>query len=426
MPPPPGSVPKTMPLPSTSSSFSSPFPPSGRRGSGPGGLGILPDTVLVQIFQTVSRHDLCSVSRLNRRCHALADAVLYKTVQFLTPELHLLFSESLSRRPRRGSAIHDIKLAYPASELSRLAPSAHHHAPGPGPGHASASFGFDSLSRALSTMSNLENLDVEVPEALLHGIGQLFNGPFDLACLRSCTLFYQADNDDYWDLRENIHVFAHPTLETLTIRRAKLDYRGFDLMERPHMTALKRLHLIECDINDDALSDLLVFPKALKEFVMTQLPEPVPELEESSDNIRHYFSALTSARESLESITIDFPTLRGPRALRLREFEALRSLRINWDYHLLGSTSKKPRVESVGLPPELEALEFFNPLGTDDEVTELLVSMIQTVHVTARHLTTLTVVEGDDGVPKEVLEACKAQPQLTLDIIGQMDVDSDD
>ncbi|KAK7214498.1 hypothetical protein V2G26_002501 [Clonostachys chloroleuca] len=200
-------------------------------------------------------------------------------------------------------------------------------------------------------MSNLETLDVAVPDTLLHGMGMLFNGPFDLACLKSCTLFYQTENDQYWDLYENIHIFAHPTLETLVIKRAKLDYRGFDLIEQPHETALSKLHLIECDINDDALSDLLMFPKALKEFVMTQNEEPSPELEESSDSIRDYMIAVKSACHSLETVTIDFPTLMTHRALALREFDHLKTLRINWDHQLFGKTSKKPRLHSAGLPP---------------------------------------------------------------------------
>lgn len=44
----------------------------------------------------------------------------------------------------------------------------------------------DTFSHAISTMSNLETLVVSVPESLCHGIGSLFNGPFDLACLKTC------------------------------------------------------------------------------------------------------------------------------------------------------------------------------------------------------------------------------------------------
>lgn len=377
-------------------------------------LGRLPDQVLVQVFKTVgtvSKHDLCSVSRLNMRYHLLADAILYQTIQFFTPELHLVFSEGLSRRPRRGSSVKGIKLAYPASNLSRLVSNApihgsrsRHHSPLP----------FDSLSQAIATMSNLEVLDIEVPDALSHGIGQLFNGPFDLACLSSCTLFYQNDRDGYWDLRENIHIFAHPTLESLTIRRAKFDHRGFDLMERPHETALRKLHLIECDINDDGLSDLLMFPKALREFVMTQTENPAPELEESSDSIRNYISALSEQTHSLESIIIDFPSLRTTRALAMRGFEKLTTLRMSWDHQLFGISSKKPRLHSVGLPPELKELEFFNELGTDEEVTDLLVYMLQSLPIMARKLENLIVVKGQDGVPQDIIDACMAQDQLSL------------
>lgn len=364
----------------------------------------LPDGVVVLIFEMLPKHDLCSVSRLNKRYHALADAVLYKTVHFSAPELHLIFSESLNRRPRRGSAIQDIKLTYSMSTLTQLISETPHRS--------------TSLSNTISTMSNLETLDIAVPVTLLHSIGHLFNGPFDLACLKTCTLFYQTEDDQYWDLQENIHIFAHPTLETLVIKRAKLDYRGFDAIERPHETALTKLHLIECDINDDALSDVLMFPKALKEFVLTQLEEPTPELEESSDSIRDYLMALKSACHSLEIITIDFSSLRSSRALALREFTALHTLRMNWDHQLYGITTKKPRLHSVGLPPELKTLEFFNQLGTDEAVTDLLVNTIENLQITARHLTELIVVADDDGVPKDVVEVCKLHSQLHLKVIG--------
>ncbi|RMJ01646.1 hypothetical protein CDV36_015657 [Fusarium kuroshium] len=367
-------------------------------------LDRLPDKMLVQVFNCLPSRDLCSVSRLNKRYHALADAVLYKTVQFLTPELHLIFSESLNYRPRRGSAIQDITLAYPASTLPQLI--------------SDKSLPSNSISQTISRMSNLETLDIAVPVSLLHSVGHLFNSPFDLACLKSCTLFYQDEDDQYWDLQENIHVFAHPTLETLVIKRAKLDDRGFDVVERPHETALSKLHLIECDINDDALSDLLMFPKALKEFVMTHPEDPSPELEESSDSIRDYFMALKSACHSLETITIDSVFLRSSRALALRDFTALKTLRMNWDHQLYGKSSKRPRLHSVGLPPELETLEFFNDLGTDEEVTELLVNTIENVNLMARHLKELIVRVEDREIPKEVLEACKSQPQLHLHVIG--------
>jgi hypothetical protein len=385
------------------------------------GLTTLPDELLLQVFEAVGRgssRDLCNVSRLNKRCHELADAVLYKSIRFQTPEHHLVFSESLSRRMRRGSAIQDVALEYPTSELSHLVLD--------GPIHGShiAPARFDSLSRTISTMSNLETLEVSVPVALLPGIGALFNGPFDLACLKSCTLFYQCPDDEYWDLRENIHIFAHPTLETLFIRRAKLDHRGFDFIERPHETALRKLHLIECDINDDALSDVLEFPEAMDEFVMVQTEEPAPELEESSDNIGDYIGALKSQAHSLKTITIAFPTLTGHKALRMRDFVALRTMRISWDYQLFGKSSKKPRLHSVGLPPELDTLEFFDELGADEEVTELLDYTLQNREIIARNLKTMIVIEGDRGVPKEIVAACQTG-NVRLEIIGRLDEDTE-
>ncbi|KAI1820594.1 hypothetical protein F4861DRAFT_522460 [Xylaria intraflava] len=359
------------------------------QGSSHGGrLAELPDALLAQIFEIVaciSPRDLCSVSRVNKAWHDVADSILYKDVHFEKPEHHLVFGESLTRRERRGSAIQYANLEYPTSELSHLSLNGHiansHYAPS----H------FDSLSRTISTMSNLQELEISVPVTLLHGIGALFNGPFDLACLKSCSLFYQCPDNAYWDLRENIHIFAHPTLETLFIRRAKLDYRGFDFMERPHELPLKQLHLIECDISDDALGDVLELPKALEEFVMTQSAKPTPELEESSDNMGDYIVALRSQCESLKSITIDVPTLGSRRPLRMRDFVALTVLRVNWDWQLFGKKSKKPRLDSFGIPPNLEKLEFFNELGTDEEVSELLDYLVQTSYIAARAVRTTLI-----------------------------------
>ncbi|KAH8162254.1 hypothetical protein CIB48_g5993 [Xylaria polymorpha] len=350
--------------------------------SNPGGrFADLPDPVLTQIFQLLASstpRDICSVSLVNKKWHDIADSILYKDVLFAKPEHHLVFGESLTRRERRGSAIHFASLEYPTSELSHLSLNGHIANSHYTPEH------FDSLSRTISTMSNLQELEISVPVTLLHGIGALFNGPFDLAYLKSCSLFYQCPDDAYWDLRENIHIFAHPTLETLFIRRAKLDYRGFDFIERPHELPLKQLHLIECDISDDALGDVLELPKALQEFVMTQSAEPKPDLEESSDNMGDYIVALRSQCESLEKITIDFPTLGSRRPLRMRDFDALKVFRLNWDWQLFGKSSKKPRLDSFGIPPHLKRLEFFNELGTDDEVAELLDYLIQTSDVAAR------------------------------------------
>ncbi|KAI1325143.1 hypothetical protein F5Y16DRAFT_378943 [Xylariaceae sp. FL0255] len=354
-------------------------------------LASLPDEVLTQIFETVgsvSRQDLCSVSLVSKGWHDLADAVLYQRVRFGKPEHHLAFGESLTRRVRRGSAIHFASLQYPNSELAHLSLNGHIANSHYTPAH------FDSLSRTISTMSNLEELEISVPETLLHGIGALFNGPFDLACLKSCSLYYQCPDNAYWDLRENIHIFAHPTLETLYIRRAKLDYRGFDFIERPHELPLKKLHLIECDISDDALGDVLELPKALEEFVMTQSAEPTPDLEESSDNIGDYISALSSQCESLQSITIDFPTMGSRRPLKMRDFVALKIFRLNWDWQLFGKKSKKPRLDSVGIPPNLELLEFFNELGTDDEITELLDYLMQTDKIAARAIKTEWTIDS--------------------------------
>ena len=77
-------------------------------------------------------------------------------------------------------------------------------------------------------------------------------------------------------------------------------------------------------------------------------------------------------------------------------------------------------MHSVGLPPGLELLEFFNELGKDEEVTDLLLAMLQNKSVVARNLKRMIVVEGNDKVLSEVKATCKEQG-LQLDIIGELD-----
>lgn len=388
-------------------------------------LARLPDKLILLIFDMLaheSRHAICNVSILSRKYHALADRILYRSILFESPEHHLIFSESLDRRPRRGSMIENIKLEYPGSELSELILDSALDKQSP---TSSNTFrkGVDGLSRALASMSNLETLDIAVPEKLLHGIGALFNGPFDLAGLKTCSLFYQCPDGAYWDLRENIHIFTHPTLETLTIRRARLDERGFDFMERPHSTALKSLRLLECDINDDSLADIMEFPEGLREFYLYHTADPKPDLEEGSDEICEHVMALRDQAETLESVTIDHPTLAGRKVLRLRDFQSCRYLRLNRDTQLFGKTGRKPRMHSAGLPPRLEVLEFTEPLGSDETVTELFAMMLQNIEFMARDLRALIVPEGPEGVPEQILEACKGK-KFELDIRPMEDAET--
>lgn len=381
----------------------------------------LPDKLLLLIFEMVhseARHDLCSVSLANNKLHALADKILYKALLFDNPEQHLTFSESLDRRPRRGSMIQDVVLAYPTSELSHLILDApldrSHYDPDR----------IDGLSRSLSTMSYLRTLDIAVPVKLLPGIGALFNGPFDLAELRECSLYFQSPDNAYWDLQETIHIFTHPELERLTLKRARLDERGFDSLERPHSTGLKVLSFVECDINDDALADIMEFPAGLREFHMCHTADPQPELEESSDEINEFVMALKPCAETLETIVIDHPTLGGRKVLRMRDFVAIKTLRMNFDTQLFGKTGRKPRLHSVGLPPELETLEFFSECGNDETVTELFATALENSSYMARNLRALIMAEGPKGLPQQIVDACKGKKfQLLTKRLGDEDED---
>ncbi|KAG9228287.1 hypothetical protein BJ875DRAFT_490025 [Amylocarpus encephaloides] len=366
----------------------------------PPALDSLPDEIIIQILSHLPlQRDLSATSLVSWHLYSVAVPVLYKSILFDQPKHHFTFSESLAKRPRRGSLIQDMRLEYPSSEVSDFIFKRESR--------------IDGFSHTISTMSNLELLEVSVPEGLCHGIGTLFNGPFDLACLKTCSLFYQCEDGGYWDLKENIHIFGHPTLETLTITRARLDEKGFESVEQPSETALTSLKLIECDINDEALSELLLFPDALKEITITHSADPSPPLEESADATMHdYLLALKSANHSLEYISIDFPSLAGNKALRMRDFEELKTLHLR-DYQLFGKSSSSPRLHSVALPPNLETLKFWGPTGEDEEVAELFCYEIENMGIMARNLKHM-VIEGPGMIPENILEACKKAESFEL------------
>ena len=141
-------------------------------------LDTLPKEIIIQILAHLpTRRDLSATCLVNHYLNTLADPLLYKSLSFKEPAHHFTFSESLAKRPRRGSLIQDVRLEYPSEELSEFIFQS---------GHGAYGDRIDGFSNTISRMSNLETLDICVPEVLCHGIGTLFNGPFDLACLRTC------------------------------------------------------------------------------------------------------------------------------------------------------------------------------------------------------------------------------------------------
>jgi hypothetical protein len=242
-------------------------------------------------------------------------------------------------------------------------------------------------------------------------IGEIATWVYHVLTPSTGSLFYQREDNGYWDLQENIHIFSHPTLESLTIRRAKLDRRGFVGVEQPSETSLTTLHLIECDINDEALSELLLFPDALKHISIKHVEHPNPPLEESSDDTEDYILALRSADHSLETISIDFPTLTSESPLKLRAFEQVKSLEIR--HHQLFGQS---RMNSVGFPPFMERLKFLNRIDEDDELLELLCYTMEQKDIVARRLTEMIIAKGDgeNGIHPKLLEACKDSKDLKI------------
>ena len=141
---------------------------------------------------------------------------------------------------------------------------------------------------------------------------------------------------------------------------------------------------------------------------------PSPELEESPDDVNEFIFALGSAHHSLEKITIDFPTLGSKAALRLREFDAVTELQL-MDYQLLGISKGKPRLHSVGLPPNLEILTFPGRISEDEEILDLLEYMIENKEVLARKWRILEVEGDEEGLPVRIRELCE---KVGLQVMG--------
>jgi hypothetical protein len=100
----------------------------------------------------------------------------------------------------------------------------------------------------------------------------------------------------------------------------------------------------------------------------------------------------------------------------MREFEHLKRLELR-DYQLFGKSSGEARLHSVALPPNLEELRFWGPVGEDEEVRELLCYEIENMGFLARRLERL-VVEGGGEVPEDVLEACKKAEDAFELVVG--------
>jgi hypothetical protein len=141
---------------------------------------------------------------------------------------------------------------------------------------------------------------------------------------------------------------------------------------------------------------------------------PSPELEESPDDVNDFIFALGSAHHSLEKLTIDFPTLGSKAALRLREFDAVTELQL-MDYQLLGISKGKPRLHSVGLPPNLEILTFPGRISEDEEILDLLEYMIEKKEVLARKWRILEVEGDEEGLPERIKELCE---KVGLQVMG--------
>lgn len=83
-------------------------------------------------------------------------------------------------------------------------------------------------------------------------------------------------------------------------------------------------------------------------------------------------------------------------------------------------------MHGVGLPPLLETLEFLNPVGEDEEIMELLCYTVENKEILARKWEKLIVVEGKEGIPQKVIEACEGAGREFLNVVQEADEEGDE
>ncbi|KAJ5758361.1 uncharacterized protein N7511_007055 [Penicillium nucicola] len=227
-------------------------------------------------------------------------------------------------------------------------------------------------------------------------------------------------------IRDIIHVFWLPNIQTLTIHEFK-DWEPMQFENNSHFgtSPVECLRLIDCGAHEQALANVLSLPAALKvlhydaeqgEWEGHYGDEPA-----TSWTCAAFIRALRSQRRTLEELTMTRPWLdheglgNGPR-IDLSDFTALETLRT---YHVfLCGWDNPPRVWK-GLPPSLKVLEVFYDdtdltqflWESDDEPYDtFLLDLIRNKRAHLPHLRTVAIYSFENIYDSEREEYLPAGP----------------
>lgn len=198
----------------------------------------------------------------------------------------------------------------------------------------------------------------------------------------------------FWDPSAIMALFAHPTLQDLSLDAADFPkeinalFEGEPFATRRQSTPLQRLCLKRTFIEDSTLKLILRMPKALKEFYFLELDEEsdpycdvgIEEACVKRGDFNLWMDSITSTQsQSLRKLHLIFNesdevwTIHSDTPMTaLREFSNLRHLVI--EPESLRMVGEDPTPENVDLPaekfiqhlpPYLEILEIGRPLGWD-------------------------------------------------------------
>lgn len=220
--------------------------------------------------------------------------------------------------------------------------------------------------------------------------------PYDFAAFANgcshdiVTLHLSNETDRYWKVRDyHSLLFAHPTLQSLTLSCAEIDAESVSKLASSRPTPLKQLVLIECNITLEALTTILARPSALVELHLGENCHHMwlnaPHFRKGrqrhinqlcSQNPEAFFSALAAQKHSLKTLSY---SVRGPSKKQVdieptctgfSEFEKLQHVELDgycpyFEAALATARTTAPNLKSLTAKGDMFRLQFkpgFNPI----------------------------------------------------------------
>jgi hypothetical protein len=218
----------------------------------------------VAIIDQIEDHDtLRSLARTSSQLQRLTEPLLYESIFLRTGKQAARLLEGTTSRPERALSIHSLEARCTTkwARLQRLY----------------------ALASIIKKSRSLEHLTVESPycndrysqddeewdDVLLKIMEPMTLGKdfidHNLAHLTRLTIHWSGKQKRYWPISSALAmIFAHPTLQSLTISCAHMRGLYIQCLNGSQLTPLRSLEFIECNIDLTSLETILSLPKALE------------------------------------------------------------------------------------------------------------------------------------------------------------------